>query len=83
MLYTLDDSITVNYPVVRNIYVENVTSKSSKFGVRILGLDEEHQVSSVHLKNCVFNGVESGNDIHLIEELMVENVLINGEPWNR
>jgi polygalacturonase len=83
MLYTLDDSISVNYPVVRNIYVENVTSKSSKYGVRILGLDEEHQVSSVHLKNCVFSGVESGNDIQLIEELTVDNVLINGEQWNK
>ena len=81
MQYTLDDSISINYPEVRNIFVENVTSKKSALGVRILGYDDAHKVESVSIKNCNFNGVKDGNDIQFIDELTVENVLINGEVW--
>ena len=81
MRYTLDDSVSIAYPQIRNIYVENVNSGKSEHGIRILGLDAEHQVEHVSIKNCNFNNVEKGNDIQFIKTLTVENVLINGEPW--
>ena len=49
------------YPTVRNVYMENVTSEKSKYGVQIIGLDEDTYVYDVLVKNCKFNGVQSGN----------------------
>lgn len=83
MRYTLDDSISINYPVVRNIYVENVRSKKSEYGLRILGIDDEHQVSSVTIENCRFDGVENGNDIQFIDELNVDSLYLNGVLWSK
>ena len=40
MRYTLDDTVTINIPTVRNIFVEEVASKKSTYGVQILGYDE-------------------------------------------
>ena len=49
------------YPIVRNVYMENVTSQESKYGVQIIGLDEDTFVYDINVKNCHFNGVKSGN----------------------
>ena len=49
------------YPTVRSVYMENVTSEKSKYGVQIIGLDEDTYVYDVLVKNCKFNGVQSGN----------------------
>lgn len=81
MRYTLDDTISVAYPEIRNIYVENVNSQESEYGIRILGLDDEHPVSHVSIVNCNFRNVEKGNDIQFIDSLHVENVTINGDAW--
>lgn len=81
MRYTLDDSISINYPEIRDIYIENVNSQKSTYGVRILGIDEEHHVGNVNLKDCNFRGVEKGNDIQFIKSLEVRNVSINGKLW--
>lgn len=69
-------------PVVDNIYIENVTSKKSKYGVLIEGYDEAHPVRGVHLKNCTFNGVTQGNKIEFGSDLVFENYLLNGELVN-
>jgi polygalacturonase/rhamnogalacturonyl hydrolase YesR len=49
------------YPIVRNVYMENVTSQESKYGVQIIGLDEDTFVYDINVKNCRFNGVKDGN----------------------
>ena len=49
------------YPIVRNVYMENVTSQESKYGVQIIGLDEDTFVYDINVKNCHFNGVKAGN----------------------
>ena len=49
------------YPTVRNVYMENVTSEKSKYGVQIIGLEEDTYVYDIFVKNCKFNGVQSGN----------------------
>lgn len=81
MRYTLDDTVTIAYPVIRNIYVEDVTSGKSEYGLRILGIDAGHPVSTVFIRDCRFDGVEKGNDIQHIEELVTDSVYINGELW--
>ena len=50
-----------NYPTVRNVYMENVTSEKSQYGVQIIGLDEDTYVYDINVKNCHFNGVKDGN----------------------
>ena len=49
------------YPIVRNVYMENVTSEKSQYGVQIIGLDEDTYVYDILVKDCKFNGVKDGN----------------------
>lgn len=44
-------------PTVRNVYMENVTCKKSKYGILINGLDESSQVYNINVKNCNFGGL--------------------------
>lgn len=47
------------YPVVRNVYMENVTCKRSKYGVMVVGYDDRTNVRNITLTNCRFDGVWS------------------------
>ena len=67
------------YPTVRNIYMENVTSEKSQYGVQIIGLDEDTYVYDVNVKNCKFNGVKDGNFMSgKTRNINFENLFING-----
>ena len=67
------------YPTVRNIYMENVTSEKSQYGVQIIGLDEDTYVYDVTVKNCKFNGVKDGNfSSGKTRNVQFENLFING-----
>ena len=67
------------YPTVRNIYMENVISEKSRYGVQIIGLDEDTYVSDIYLKNCRFNGVREGNFISgKTRDVNFDNLYING-----
>jgi len=52
-----------NYPTVRNVLMENVTCEKSRYGVQIIGLDEDTFVHDITVRNCRFNGVQQGNTI--------------------
>jgi len=67
------------FPTVRNIYMENVTSEKSKYGVQIIGLDEDTYVYDVLVKNCKFNGVKDGNFMSgKTRNINYDNLFING-----
>ncbi|MGV8826882.1 MAG: glycoside hydrolase family 28 protein [Breznakibacter sp.] len=66
-------------PVVRNVFVEEVNSKRSQFGVFIEGLDESVNVENVIVKNCNFEGVERGNSIRGAKDVKLVNLSINGK----
>ena len=67
------------YPIVRNVYMENVTSEKSQYGVQIIGLDEDTYVYDVTVKNCKFNGVKDGNfSSGKTRNVQFENLFING-----
>ena len=67
------------YPTVRNIYMENVTSEQSRYGVQIIGLDEDTYVYDVTVKNCRFNGVKDGNFMSgKTRNINFDNLFING-----
>ena len=68
-----------NYPpTVRNVYMENVTCEKSKYGVQIIALDTAVYVHDIYVKDCKFNGVESGNTIKgETRNVKFENLFIN------
>ncbi|MBR4651288.1 MAG: glycoside hydrolase family 88 protein [Prevotella sp.] len=76
-----EDSPRGFIPTVRNVYMENVTSQKSQYGLRIDGLEDETQIYNINVKNCSFNGVYDkpiiysgrSRDIHL------DNVKVNGK----
>ncbi len=71
-----------NYtPYARNINLENVTSKKSKYALLLNGY-ERSPITDVYLKNCTFDNVESSNSIGGIKNVVLENVKINGEVFN-
>ncbi|MBR1463680.1 MAG: glycoside hydrolase family 88 protein [Prevotella sp.] len=71
------------YPIVRNVYMEKVTCKKSKYGVMIVGYDDEklaYTVNNIHVKDCTFDGVYN-KPIHQTgkaQNLYFENLMING-----
>jgi len=64
-------------PIVRNVYMENVTSNKSKYGLMLDGYARS-PITNVHLESCTFNGVEKGNILKHVSGLKMKNVYING-----
>ncbi len=67
-----------NIPLVKNILLENVNGGKSKFGLWIEAYEEKPAIN-ILLKNCDFNNVEKENHIKNAENLVYENVRINGK----
>lgn len=65
-------------PVIRNINISNVSSKKSKYGLRLEGL-ENSNITNINISDCKFDGAEKGNLISNVSELILDNVIINGE----
>ncbi len=79
MHYDPPEAVGYHYnPVFENIVVQNVTSKKSKYGLFMDGL-EDSQIRNVTIIDCRFNGVDNGNYIKYVEALKLENVYINGK----
>ncbi len=67
-------------PVVRNVRLENVTSKASKYGVCIIGLSEEENVYDISVKDCHFDGVKEGDKVKgMVKNLTYDKYYRNGE----
>lgn len=69
-------------PTVRNINMENVTSKKSRYALQINAY-ERSPATDIFLKNCTFDGVERPNVLIRVRNLVLENVKINGELQNQ
>ncbi len=70
------------YPTVRNVYMENVTCKKSKYGIRVIGFDDRVSVYNINVKNCQFDGV-SDEPIYRtgrVEDMKFDNLCVNGSP---
>jgi polygalacturonase/rhamnogalacturonyl hydrolase YesR len=66
-------------PVVRNVNLDNVTCQKSKYGVQVIALDSCTNVYDIDVRNCHFNGVESGNSIKgQTRNITFENYYLNG-----
>lgn len=65
-------------PIVRNVVLENVTSKKSTYGLLVRAYDRS-PVTGLKLKNCQFNNVKDGNVIEHVKSPVIESVQINGK----
>ncbi|MCD7973700.1 MAG: glycoside hydrolase family 28 protein [Candidatus Azobacteroides sp.] len=64
-------------PVVRNVYLDNITSGKSQYGVFIVGLDDLENVYNIEVSNSRFNNVEKGNSITGAHDVVLDEVYIN------
>ena len=66
-------------PMLKNVYVTNLTSKKSNYAIWLQGIEGEDCVQDIHIKDCVFDGVEKENQIDNVKKVTIKNVSINGE----
>lgn len=79
MNYDPPEAIGYKYfPVMKKIFVENVVSQKSEYGLYMDGLSET-QIEGVVVKDCRFNGVSKGNRIINADDVKLENVYVNGK----
>ncbi len=71
----------IHTPIVRNVFMENVTSTQSRYGVLINGLPDEACVYNINLTDCSFDGVKTnGNNITgMTKNINFNNLKINGK----
>lgn len=65
-------------PEVRNVVLENVSCKSSEYGVWLRGLEDQCKISGVVLRDCHFSGVRTGGNYSsgMVEEPRFDNCTI-------
>ncbi len=65
-------------PTVRNVHLKNVTCQKSKYGVLIIGLDDDRHVHNISVEDSRFENVsEGGNQITGASNIMFKNLYIN------
>ena len=69
-------------PTVRNINMENVTSRKSKYPLLIQAY-ERAPATDINIKNCVFQNVAKPNVLEGIRNVRFDNVKINDEILNK
>ena len=66
-------------PVARDINVERVSSRKSKYGVYLKGFPNA-PITDVHLTDCQFHDVANGNVAENVKNVTYDHVSINGKP---
>ena len=67
------------YPIVKHVLMENVTCQKSRYGVQMIGLDEDTLVHDITVRNCRFDGVRDGNFMKgKTHRVKFENLFVNG-----
>jgi len=67
-------------PLVRNVVLEKVTCRKSKYAVSLRGY-QSAPLQDITLKACTFDQVEKENVIQNVADLRVSDVTINGKNW--
>jgi polygalacturonase len=66
-------------PKVKDIYIANVTSEKSKYGIFLRGFPDA-PIAGVTISGCAFRGATKGNFFENVRGVNVENVVVNGKP---
>ena len=64
-------------PVVKDIYISNVTSQKSKYGIFLRGFSNA-PIAGVSLSQCTFNNAAQNNFVQNVQSVQVKDVLVNG-----
>lgn len=60
-------------PSVRNVFIEDVKSKKSKYPMYLVGLPE-YPIKNLHIRNCEFENASKPSIIEHVNDLTLENV---------
>lgn len=71
-----------NMPQIRNVFLSDVVSQKSAYGLWIDGFDNVTNVHNIQIRNSTFNNVAKPNSIVGAGKLIFENFRINGEVQN-
>lgn len=66
-------------PTVKNVYLDNIISHKSKYGVLIIGLKDGQNVDNINVSDCEFNNVEENYEVSGATNVKFENLKINGK----
>jgi polygalacturonase len=66
-------------PDVKNIYVSDVTSKKSKYGIFLRGF-EDAPITGVNISRCKFDNAANANLFQNVASVSLQDVLVNGKP---
>ena len=78
MIYEKEKAAKCNFPPsLSGVFVNNVVSQKSKYGIYIEGL-EAKPVKDIHIVNCDFENVEKEDFVKNAKDLHVEKTMING-----
>jgi polygalacturonase len=69
-------------PTVRNINLNNVTSRKSRYAFSIRGYNRS-PITDIRLENCTFDNVEKSDVLVGVENIVLKDVKINGEVFNK
>ena len=65
-------------PMVRNVYMEQVTCEKSRYAIWIKGY-KRSPITNIVLKDCEFNGIDKENILKYVDKFEVKNVYMNGK----
>lgn len=65
-------------PVVRHVYLDNVTSRKSLYGVLITGYDDCTNIEHIYVSNSTFDNVKKGNKVMGAKDVKFDNLHVNG-----
>lgn len=68
-------------PLVKNIYVSNLTSEKAEYALWLQGIEGFNCVENITVDGCNFSGVKNENEISQVENLVIKNVTINNKPF--
>ena len=68
----------INYTTYRNIFVERMTCKKADYAIQLKGL-EILPIENIKIINCQFNNIKKENVFEFVNDLVLENVTVNGE----
>lgn len=64
-----------DYPIVQDVYLENMTSQKSRYGVCVTALDNVNNIHNISVKNCRFENLEKEESISgLCDPIQYEGV---------
>lgn len=66
------------YTTYKNIFVENLKCDKAEYAIQIIGL-KEHPVENVEITNSKFNNIKNKISAEAVNDLILKNVVINGE----